>query len=364
MKQQYDKVILAASAVLGLGVAYLGFSKSSNAEADFEFFAKSNGQGEVAVQSAPLLTSTLALVDQPHTVQQAVCADSQRPVDQFVGVALFAKKAGSGDKIAKPVDPINDAPIHPPIPNTWWLENRIDPGYADSPQRDEDGDGFTNLEEFEAKTDPAEDSAHPPLIKKLQFVKYESIGYFLWFSSALGPEQYQFKIVELPAIFESAPRPQQEQYLANAALRYNRTKDFIGSGVNIFETGYGKDRFRLKGVSEKEVTNEATKLTTKNDFAVIEDLAPHKMDSFEIPKTPKAKDRPATVRYDRTAVLVLDAIGQEGKEFKVLEHTSFALPFGKGEKNYRLANITSTAVTIEFKDAEGKVQSVEIPKNP
>lgn len=363
MKQQYDKAILAASAVIGLGLAYLGYSKSSNAETDFEFFAKTSGQGDVAVQGAPLLTSTLALVDQPRTLQQPVCVDSQRPIDQFVGVALFAKKASGAEKLAKPVDPILDAPIHPPIPNSWWLENRIDPGFADSPQRDEDGDGFTNIEEFESKTDPAERKDHPALIQKLRYVKYESIGYFLWFSSALGPEQYQFKIVELPAAFESAPLAQQEQFLGNAALRYNRTKDFIGSGANIFETGYGKERFRLKSVSEKEVFNEATKLTVKNEFAVIEDLAEHKKDQFEIPKMPKAKERPATVRYDRTAVFMLDAIGEQGKEFKVLENTSFALPHGKGEKKYRLAKISKTSVTVEFQDAAGNKQSREIPLN-
>jgi hypothetical protein len=362
MKQQYDKVILAASAIVGLGLAYLGYSKSSNAEADFEFIAKSNGQANVAVQSAPLLNSTLALVEKPHILQQAVCSDSQRPIDQFVGVSLFAKKAESGSKIAKPVDPVLDAPIHPPIPNSWWLENQIDPGFANSPQRDEDGDGFTNLEEFEAKTDADDKKAHPSLLQKLRFVKYESVGYFLWFSSSLGPNQYQFKIVQLPPVFESASLGQQQSYLANS-LQYNRTKSFISVTSNIFDEGFGKNRFRLKEVVEREVTNEATKLTMKNEFAVIEDLAPHKQDTFEIPKTPRAKERPATVRYDRSAVLVLDAVGEEGKEFKVLENTQFSLPNKAGQKAYLLKKITPEALTVEFKDKEGKTQTVEIPKS-
>ncbi len=362
MKQQYDKVILAASAIVGLGLAYLGYSKSSNAEADFEFIAKSNGQANVAVQSAPLLNSTLALVEKPHILQQAVCSDSKRPIDQFVGVSLFAKKPASGSKIAKPVDPVLDAPIHPPIPNSWWLENQIDPGFANSPQRDEDGDGFTNMEEFEAKTDADDKKAHPSLLQKLRFVKYESMGYFLWFSSSLGPNQYQFKIVQLPPVFESASLGQQQSYLANS-LQYNRTKSFISVTSNIFDEGFGKNRFRLKEVVEREVTNEATKLTLKNEFAVIEDLAPHKQDTFEIPKTPRAKERPATVRYDRSAVLVLDAVGEEGKEFKVLENTRFSLPNKAGEKAYLLKKITPEALTVEFTDKEGKTQTVEIPKS-
>lgn len=362
MKQQYDKVILAASAVISLGLAYLGYSNSSNAETDFEFFTKTSGQGDVAVQGAPLLASTLALVDQPRTLQQPICVDSQRPIDQFVGVALFAKKPSGAEKLAKPVDPILDAPIHPPIPNRWWLDNQIDLGFANSPRRDEDGDGFSNQEEYEAETDPSDKKKHPDLLKKLRFVKHESVGYFLWFYSSLGDNQYQFKIVQLPPVFESASLGQQQSYLANS-LQYNRTKDFISAGSNIFDEGFGKQRFRLKEIVEREVTNEATKLTMKNEFAIIEDLAPHKQDTFEIPKNPRARERPETVRYDRSAVLVLEAIGEEGKEFKVLENTKFSLPIKGGEKRYLLKKITPDALTVEFTDGEGKNQTIDIPKS-
>lgn len=362
MKQQYDKVILAACALLGLGVAYLGFNKNSGVEQDFEFSARQSGLADVAVAVAPQLADTLVQVDQPTLLLQPVCGESQRPVDQFVGVPLYAKKPSKGNSLAQPVDPVLDAPIHPPVPNEWFLENKIDLGFADALTRDQDDDGFNNQEEYAAKTDPDDKKNHPALIQKLRFVKYESIGYFLWFSSSLGPDQYQFKVVPLPAVFESATSGQQQSYLANS-LPYNRTKDFIGKGSNIFVEGFGKNRFRLKEVVEREVTNEATKLTTKNEFAVIEDLAPHKRDQFEIPKTPKAKDRPATVRYDRTAVLVLEAVDQEGKEFKVLENTSFSLPYDQGEKTYLLKKVTAQALTVEYRDRAGNVQTIEIPKS-
>jgi len=361
MKQQYEKAILAAAAVMGLGIAYLGFSKNSSAESDFEYFAKSSGHNEVAVQAAPELAKTLAFVEKPHMLQQPVCVESKRAVDQFVGISLFARKAAGG-KIAEPVDLVNGTPVHPPIPNAWWLENQIDPGFADSPQRDQDGDGFSNAEEFEAKTDGADDKAHPNLIQKLRFVKYESNGYFLWFSSSLGDNQYQFKIVPLPPIFESATPGQQQSYLSNS-LPFNRTKNFIPAKSNIFDEGFGKNRFRLKEVVIRDVVNEATKLTTSNEFAVIEDLAPNKQDQFEIPKAPRSKDRPSTVRYDRSAVLMLDAVGQDGKEFKVLENTKFALPNGQGEKKYLLKKISSSAITIEYPDSQGAPQTIDIPKS-
>jgi hypothetical protein len=363
MKKSYEKIILAVCALAGLGLAYVGYSKSSSVDTEFDFMAKQAGKNDTAVEGAEKLTATLGTVTQPVLLEQATLGDNKRPVDNFVGVSLFAKKPAAGEKTAKPVDPVLDAPIHPPIPNIWWLENKIDPGFGDSPDRDEDKDGYSNREEFDAKTNPTDAKSFPALIQKLQFAKYESVGYFLWFSSALGPNQYQFKIVELPPAFEAAPPVEQEQFLGSSGLKYNRTADFIGSGANIFTEGYGKDRFKLKSVSEKEVTNEATKLTTKNDFAVIEDLAPNKKEEFEIPRNPKSKERPGTVRYDRTATLVLNAVGEEGKEFKVQENTTFSLPSSKGDKAYLLKKVTSAAITVEYKDAEGKIQTIEIKKN-
>ena len=362
MKKNSEKIILAVCVVAALGLAYFGYSKSGDVETELAFSSKGGGKNDVAVEGAEKLAQTLASVSAPILLDQPVTPDG-RPVDNFVGVALFAKKPAPGEKTAKPVDPVLDAPIHPPIPNLWWLDNGIDPGFGDSPSRDEDKDGYSNLEEFTAKTNPTDAKSFPALIQKLQFAKYESAGYFLWFSSALGPEKYQFKIAPLPPAFESAPAAQQAAFLNGTSLKFNRTADFIGTNVNIFAEGFGMGRFKLKSVTEKEVFNEATKLTTKNEFALIEDLDPNNKAEFEIPKMPNAKDRPATVRYDRTAVLVLNAIGEEGKEFKVKENETFSLPSSKGDKAYLLKKITAESITVEYKDAAGAVQTIEIKKN-
>ena len=361
MKQNYEKIILAVSAVAALGLAYLGYAKSSSVEEELAYSTKGAGNNNAAVVGAETLTDTLANVDKP--IEYIRPDFNGRPGDTFVGVSLFAKKPEGDAKVAKPVDPFLDAPIHAGIPNTWWLENNIDPGYGDSPERDEDKDGFSNREEFEAKTNPKDVNSFPALIDKLQFAKYESVGYFLWFSSSLGPQQYQFKIVELPPAFESATPAQQEAYLGSSGLNFNRTKEYIGDNRNIFDEGFGKNRFKLKSVAEKEVTNAATNLTTKNDFATIEDLAPNKMEEFVIPKTPRSRERPGTVRFDRTAVLVLNAAGEEGKEFKVAENTTFSLPSGKGDKAYLLKSVSAEKIVVEFKDAAGQTKSVEIKKN-
>jgi hypothetical protein len=362
MKKNHDKALLAGALVVAAGIAYLGYAKTTSVEEEFVFSSSGSGKNDTSVAGAAVLKETLATVTTPLQLEQAEVGDSKRPVDLFVGVALFAKKPAGGGT-AVPVDLIKGEMVHPPIPNSWWLDNGIDPGFADSPARDADNDGFSNQEEFEAKTNPADAKSFPGLITKLAFVKDESIGFFLWFSSALGPEKYQFKITALPPVFESANPAQQEAFLSRSDLVYVRTKDYIGSSSNIFTEGFAKDRFLLKSVVSKEVTNARTNLTTTNEFATIEDLSENKKGTtFEIPKTPNSAARPGTVRYDRTAVLNLNAVGESGKDFKVKENTSFSLPDGKPEKNYLLKSITRDSITVEYKDASGATQTIEIKK--
>ncbi|NIP94158.1 MAG: hypothetical protein GWO24_12170, partial [Akkermansiaceae bacterium] len=79
----------------------------------------------------------------PITLEPPVAGD--RTITNFVGTSLFLKK---NSDLAIDLGDESNAEVHPPIPNQWWLDYRIDPGYADSPQRDPDQDGFTNFEEF------------------------------------------------------------------------------------------------------------------------------------------------------------------------------------------------------------------------
>ena len=91
-----------------------------------------------------------------RTWKQAL--DGDRPVDLFTGIALFVKSS----EPEKPIDLLKDAPIHPPIPNIWWLENRMDPGFADSPgPRSGCATASPTWRNIEAKTDPNNAKSHP-----------------------------------------------------------------------------------------------------------------------------------------------------------------------------------------------------------
>jgi hypothetical protein len=120
-----EKIILATTSVLAIAFAYLGYSKMSSVEEDFAFSAKSSNKDDASVAGAASLDQVIATVAQPVLSPKATVGEKKRPVDLFVGVPLFARKPASDSEKAKPIDPMLDAPIHPPIPNTWWFENSL-----------------------------------------------------------------------------------------------------------------------------------------------------------------------------------------------------------------------------------------------
>ncbi|MDF7808385.1 hypothetical protein P4E94_13100 [Pontiellaceae bacterium B12219] len=67
------------------------------------------------------------------------------------------------------------------ITDDWELAYSFDKYDAADAALDSDGDGFTNLEEFIAKTDPRAVSSHPPFAEKLRFIARMDISFFLVF---------------------------------------------------------------------------------------------------------------------------------------------------------------------------------------
>jgi hypothetical protein len=61
------------------------------------------------------------------------------------------------------------------ITDDWELKHGFDRYNAADAAQDADGDGFTNLEEFKAQTNPTDLESHPPYITKLRFVERREV---------------------------------------------------------------------------------------------------------------------------------------------------------------------------------------------
>lgn len=338
LSKNYEKAALGGAAVVALGLAFFGWTKVNKVESDFATVLKGSGNNDPSVKEADKVAKARASLTTPRVWDQAETADG-RAVDLFTGIPLFVGRATG----AKPVDLVKGEPVHPPVPNAWWLQYRIDPGFADSPQRDQDEDGFSNLEEFEAKTDPTNAKQFPSLINKLAYLRDESIWWVLrpGFESEGG---FTFK-------YDDAQK-QTNQATAAAII--------LPNGL-FFAEGVQKNRFKLLGKEVRAVPNKALGANENIDFVRIEDQRPNKKGRiYEIRAQFPERERANYVNYDRTAVLKLNVPG--GSEFKIEENTQFALPPDAATKDYLLKAVTPEGIEVEYKDADGATKTLQIPK--
>ncbi|MBK1881180.1 hypothetical protein JIN85_02070 [Luteolibacter pohnpeiensis] len=339
LSQNYEKAAIGGAAVIALGLAAVGWMKVGSVEETFDITPKGAGNNNPAVASAELVPGAIASRDMDLT-QSRVEANG-RKVDFFTGIPLYVNRNAPN----KPVDPYTSEEIHAGIPNSWWLTYNLDPGFGDSPQRDSDGDGFTNLDEYQGHTDPTDPSSYPSIVAKLMFVRDESVTWVL-----------------RPGFDVSGGRTFNYKDSNKQTARVTATNAVQPGGIFFNDEGVVKNRFKFLDVQTRDVMNEKTKREEKVDFIRVEDQKPNKAGLvYEIPKFSE-RDEAKYYQYDRTAVFTLEALGNEGQEFKVEENTTFALPPGSASENYLLKSVTPEQVEVEYTTSDGVKKTVVIPK--
>ncbi len=343
ISQNYEKAAIGGAVVVAAGLAFLGWSKVGSVEEDFNISPPGSREGGTAVTGAEAIPRTESSLTNKRVWTQAL-AEGDRKVDLFTGIPLFVKKA----EPTKAVDPITGAPVHPPIPNSWWIQNRLDPGFGDSPQRDPDADGFSNLEEFESKTNPNDEKSHPSLIAKLKYVSDESVFWLLEPGFDDGNGAFAFKYAD--------------------SLGLN-SKNKLAAGVMakpgdlMFEKAPAAGRFKMLSSEKRKEVNPSTQAEQERTYVKVEDQKPNKKGKvYEIPTQIPEGNKPKFYQYDRTAILSLEALGESGKPYKVEENTRFGLPFSSDKKDYLLKSVTPEKIEVEYTDPAGGVKTLEIPK--
>ena len=215
------------------------------------------------------------------------------------------------------------------MPDAWEKRYGLNPNDASDANADADGDGFTNLEEYLAKTDPTDPRDHPDYLDsvKIMLPLKETYLPFLFTKATKIPTGWRCEFYD----------PKQRDDYGRLGRTFSAVLgEEIGKGTKTpsgyILKGYEKKeekraRKGMKGLFVTVDVSEAT-VTRKSDGKTITLVLAQEKD-----EKPKAVDVMATLTYERGTVTTFEAVpGTElklnGEVFKV----TAIQPAGKGAK--------------------------------
>jgi hypothetical protein len=180
-KSNYEKVILALVSIAALGgsgwLIYNSLEFDASIQTDKAVPKKDFGEIPIAqVQAAITSAST-------PTKPWVAPVRREKPVPLNKSVLLVLKEEQLFDLF------LEEPQIRPPLTNSFLRENNLPYQIPNVADLDTDNDGFSNLEEFEAKTSPINASKHPPITNKLFMVNRLAKDYRITLKSPSSPYQ-------------------------------------------------------------------------------------------------------------------------------------------------------------------------------
>ncbi len=195
--------------------------------------------------------------------------------------------------------------VHPPVPNEWLEQFSLPIADGDVLEQDPDGDGFTNLDEWQGHTNPSDKSSHPDYVTKLKLKFFAQENFPLIFSSR-AEDTFGINNVD--------PR---------------KATQFVKVGDTIAGTHFKVTKFTEKFSPDKYGTNvDVSELTLEN---------PESLDSITL-----VKERVA-ISPESVATFVYS--WKERREFAVKKDHEFSLP-PEAEIKYKLLDVQPTKAVI------------------
>jgi hypothetical protein len=209
------------------------------------------------------------------------------------------------------------------MPDWWETKYGLNLNDAGDANKDKDGDGFTNIEEFDAKTDPSDAKSHPELIQKLRLERVEVRQFMLKFKGhVMGPDgfrTYQLNMRDVQhggvkTFFVKIGQKVEGCTICSFEERYEMkalpgTKVAQRVDVSRLTLSYGDESIVL----EKDVEAQTSQFTAHLFFSPDgKAVSGKEKDSFVI-----REERYKILRIDRDLRSVVIEREQDGKQFPV-----------------------------------------------
>jgi hypothetical protein len=171
LKEQYERILLVAAAIILLVCSILIWRNSAHFPS------------VLAVKPpAPALTSASPAA-RAQEITAAIKKLHEPPDWTFAGESgLFVPEKHFIAANGLPAT-LQTTEVHLPVPNQWLEQFGLPIADADVLEQDPDQDGFNNLEEWQAHTNPTDPSSHPAYYTKLKLKSATQEPFRLVFSS-------------------------------------------------------------------------------------------------------------------------------------------------------------------------------------
>lgn len=174
VRSNYERAIVFAAAAFLLLTALFIWLRASGFDENF-----------AALQTAPP-PKTAAPPPKAVELEQAIQKIKQPPQWTFTGRSgLFVPEKHFIGANGVPAT-LQNTQVHPPVPNEWFEQFGLSIADADVLTQDADSDGFSNLDEWQGKTNPSDPASHPPYPTKLAMKSFSKEAFPLIFSSWVG----------------------------------------------------------------------------------------------------------------------------------------------------------------------------------
>lgn len=315
----YEKIILTIAALLAIGVAgYLimlsrGFEESLVVE-------EGVARKELNLPNTPAMQEAIEMVQKANTWASPVRNGKPVPLNKSV---LLVMKNNELFDLTLP-----EPQFRPPMTNVFVMGNK-DATPPEEPlphvfspnvgELDADDDGFSNLEEFEGKTNPRDAQSHPPITNKLFLTKRISHDYIVKLGS--GGDGTTFQVQRLQ------PEPRATKFVT-----LNTDFGFERGSVRFKATAASKKTIQHPTLGQKEVyVLKVTDLSTNKEFELEEgaevNLAEYEAE-FELRH--KARQVIPGVREGKT--FILPGSGTSYEVIKLEESSAIIAPKDKPDE--------------------------------
>ncbi len=241
---KYDKVLLTLAAVAALGVSgTLYYFKMDFPE---KFVSQKVPHGnDPGIIPQEEVTAAITTLQKPYEWTAPIRQNKPVPLNKSVTVVR------KGNELFDLY--VENPPLRPPMTNIFLLKNDLDYLSPNVGDLDPDGDGFTNLEEFNKGTDPKDPKSHPPITDHLYFKERTQNNYILVLQSSSMPVQVK----------RSEPAPSGSVFIESVPSEF-------GFERNAPTKRFSADKFEAKTVADKDVSElTVTDKATGQKFVLI-----------------------------------------------------------------------------------------------